>query len=249
LHLVEHLSGDSLIHRLDPRLRIGLALAFAVLLAVSRRPPVLILGLGLSLAAVLTARLGWRVILVRLGELNLFMVLILILLPFSSPGEALFRLGSLSFTREGLYFGLAIAAKGNAIVIMLTVLLSTIEATTLGHALSHLRVPAKLIHLYFFTVRYLDLLHHEYVRLARAMKARCFKPGLNRHTYRSLGYLVAVLLVRSLDRSERIMAAMKCRGFRGRLYLLDHFAPAGRDVVFGLLALAVLAGLGWLEWS
>ena len=61
------------------------------------------------------------------------------------------------------------------------------------------------------------------------MKMRGFRPRMNWHTYRTYGYLVGMLLVRSLERSERIVAAMKCRGFRGRFYLLDHFAFSSAD--------------------
>jgi cobalt/nickel transport system permease protein len=58
-----------------------------------------------------------------------------------------------------------------------------------------------------------------------------------------------MLLVRSLDRSERIVAAMKCRGFRGRFYLLDHFAFSRRDGWFISAAVSVLVMLAVLEWS
>ena len=47
---------------------------------------------------------------------------------------------------------------------------------------------------------------------------------MNGHSYRTFGYLVGMLLVRSFDRSERVLAAMKCRGFRGQYWLLDHFS-------------------------
>ena len=36
------------------------------------------------------------------------------------------------------------------------------------------------------------------------LRVRGFKPGSNRHTWRSLGYLVGMLLVRSLERAERV---------------------------------------------
>jgi len=119
----------------------------------------------------------------------------------------------------------------------------------LGHALLHLRVPDKLAHLFLFTIRYMDLVHHEYGRLRQAMRVRCFRPRANRHTYRSVGHLVGMLLVRSFDRSERVLAAMKCRGFRGRFYVLRHFALGLRDAAFGLVATGVLILLAASEWA
>jgi len=133
-------------------------------------------------------------------------------------------------------------------VLGLTVLLGTVEVVRLGHALNRLRVPQKLTHLFLFTVRYIEVLHHEYLRLVRAMKVRCFRPRMNPHTFRAIGYLVGMLLVKSFDRSERVMAAMKCRGFRGRFFVLDHLAMAGRDVAFGVASFAVLVALIWAEW-
>ncbi len=93
----------------------------------------------------------------------------------------------------------------------------------------------------------MDVLHREYLRLRAAMKARGFRPRLDRHTYRSFGYLVGMLLVRSLDRAERIAAAMKCRGFRGHFFMLDHFAFSRRDVSFCIASLAFLLLLIFVE--
>jgi cobalt/nickel transport system permease protein len=72
---------------------------------------------------------------------------------------------------------------------------------------------------------------------------------MNGHSYRAIGYLVGMLLVRSFDRSERVLAAMKCRGFRGRYYMLDHFCfVPRRDGPFCAAMLALAAVLLGLEW-
>lgn len=247
MHLVEHLHGHSWIHRVDPRFRVVGGFVLAGLVAVSRSWPVVLAGLGMAVVLLALARIGLHVLKGRLSELNLFMLLVLAFVPFSIPGRPLFLLGPWAFSREGALFGLLIAAKGNVIVLLLTALVSTIETVSLGHALWHLKVPVKLVHLFMMTVRYIDVLHHEYLRLRLAMRARCFKPRLNGHTLRTLGNLVGILLVRSVDRSERIMAAMKCRGFKGEFWMLDHFAAGPRDVLFGSLAALAAAGLVWME--
>jgi len=241
--------GNSIIHRLDPRVRIVVAIAFSLVIAVSRRFPAVGAGLALGLLLALAARLPLVATLKRLIPLNLFMLVLLAVLPLTTPGSVLVQVGPLSASKAGLLLAAAVTVKGNAILLCLTALLATMEIVTLGHALGHLWVPEKLTHLLLFTVRYLDLLHHEYSRLAGAMKVRCFRARMNAHTYRTVAWLVGMLLVRSLDRSERIVAAMKCRGFRGRFYVLEHFAFAGRDAAFGALSLLVLLALIWVEHS
>ena len=241
--------GQTYIHRLDPRARIVASVAFSIVVAVSQRPTAAGLGLAVSIVLTGTARLPFVPTLKRVAALNVFMALLIITLPFAVPGTVLFTLGPLAYSQEGLLRGATIAVKSNAIVLCLAALIATIEITEMGHALSHLRVPHKLTHLFLLTGRYIGVLRRECTRLANAMRVRCFRPGMNRHTYRSLGYLVGMLLVKSFDRSERVLAAMKCRGFRGCYYLLDHFALGRRDVVFGAATMVVLVAIAWAEWA
>ena len=245
----ETFSGlDSFVCRLDGRLRIVAAVALSAMIAVSSRTPALCVALAAGVTLVVAARVPARPVLKRLLSLNVLMGLLAVLLPVTTPGEALFRVGPVACSRAGLVLAAAVAVKANAIVLVLTALLSTIEPVALGRAMGRLHVPNKLIHLYFFTVRYVDVLHHEYERLRRAMRVRGFRPGMNRHTFRSFGYLVGMLLVKSFDRSERIVAAMKCRGFQGRFYLAGHFALSRGDAAFAAAAVVLLGVLGWLQW-
>lgn len=234
--------------RIDPRSRLLAALAFAALTALVNRPSAVLV--ALSAAVLCTAMSGLRLgtVLRRMAPVNLFMLLLIALMPLASDGREIGRLGPLSYGEEGLLLALVIALKGNAIVLMLVALLGSLDVHTVGHALSHLRVPDKLTHLLLFTVRYLDVLRREYGRLNAAIRLRGFHPGANRHTYRTYGHLIGMLLVRSLDRSERVVAAMKCRGFRGHFYLLDHFHYSRRDVPFALGILLLLTSIAWLEW-
>jgi len=242
-------AGPSFIDRVDPRTRIVTAAAFSVVVAVVNGFPALGIAFAVAVSAAMVTGLRLLGLLKRLVPLNVFILFLIALLPWAAEGRPLVVLGPFEYTWEGFLLAAAIAIKGNAIVLVLVVLLGTLDIVTTGHALNHLRVPDKLIHLLLFTVRYLDVLRREYLRLSAAMKMRGFRPRMNRHTYRSYGYLVGMLLVRSLDRSERIVAAMKCRGFRGRFYLLDHFAFSVRDAWFAAASLVLLAILALVEWA
>jgi len=241
--------GDSFIHRLDPRTRVLAAAVLSVVLAASDRAPALCLGLIASAFLVGLAELAPGALLKRLVAANAFLLLLWIVLPLASGGEVATRLGPLALRRDGLAQALGITLKCNAILLVCMALVATMDAVSLGHALHHLRVPRKLIHILLFTVRYLDVMRLEYYHLRNAMKVRCFRPRVNRRTYRTYGYLVGMLLVNSFDRSERIMDAMKCRGFKGQFYVLRHFAFAGRDAKFAGLVACLVAALGWLQWT
>ena len=148
-----------------------------------------------------------------------------------------------------MYYALAITIKSNAIVLSVMALLATSTVFTLVHALRHLYLPDKLVNMFFFTYRYFQVIHQEYLRLRSAMKIRCFRPRTNRHTYRSIAYLMGMLLVRSFDRSDRVQQAMLCRGYNGQFWVLDHFHLHRIDYQFALTMgiLIVLMVVG--EWT
>ncbi len=240
--------GDSLVHRLDARVRVVAAAALSVAVALSDRPAVLALALAAAAGLAVTAGLPVRPTLKRMISLNAFMLLMALLLPLTLHAPALVRVGPVGWTRRGLILAATVTCKANAIVLILTALLGTVELMALGRAMARLHVPNKLIHLYFFTVRYIDVLHHEYERLRRSMTVRSFRPRMSVHTYRSLAYLVGMLLVKSFDRSDRILAAMKCRGFQGRFCAVDRLALRRLDAVFAAAAAGLLCLMGWLQW-
>lgn len=236
-------------HGIDPRARILAAVALSAVTVAASQLTVVGIALAAAAGATLASRQPPKAVAKRLLPLDVLMLLLIALLPLTTPGEAAWRLGSMQFSREGFWLAIGIAMKGNAVLLWLIALLGTMDPITLGHALSHLHVPDKLTHLLLFTVRYLDVLHREYLRLRAAMKARGFRPRLDRHTYRSLGYLVGMLLVRSFDRAERILAAMKCRGFRGHFFILEHFAFGRRDLAFCMATTVFMVLLLAMEWK
>ena len=244
-----YIKGESAIRRIDPRYRVLFALAFSLLVAVAGGYAVLLTALTISAIAALSADLPARPVVRRLIGLNALTLTLFLLLPLSTPGDPLFSLGALAWSRQGMLTAGAIALKANTIVLAYTALVSTVDPIRLGGALQRLRVPAKLVQLLLFTIRYIDVVHHEYDRLVKAMRVRCFRPGFDLHTFRTYGYLVGMLLVNSFDRSDRIVAAMKCRGFNGRFHSLAAFSAGGREAVFALMSGVLLIALGWLEWA
>ncbi|HAJ34000.1 MAG TPA: cobalt ECF transporter T component CbiQ [Candidatus Atribacteria bacterium] len=235
--------GDSFLHKLDPRVKITVALLFSVIVAVSDKYTSLIGALFFAIVAVILARLRTREVISRLLVVNSFIFLLWLMLPFTFPGKNIYILGSLNISQEGIKYALLITIKSNSIILVGIALLSTSSIFNLVHALRHLYLPDKLTQLFFFTYRYTQTIHSEYIRLNNALKIRGFKAQTNFHTYRTYAYLVGMMLVRSYDRSKRVYNAMLCRGFKGKLWTLNHFVFKKSDFVTGMVMISCIIGL------
>ena len=232
--------GSSCLHRFDPRLKIIIAALFSIIIAIANQYNVVLIGLMFALFLIAISRLNLLSVLYRLLIINGFILILWFFLPFSMPGKLLFKIGPLIATKEGINYALIISLKSNVIIMVNIALLSTSSVFTLVHALSHLYVPKKLIHLFFFSFRYIHVIYLEYTKLKNAMKIRCFKPGTNLHTYKTYAYLIGMLLIKSYDRSKSIYNAMLCRGFKGDYYILNHFSLGVYDIISYLLMLSFL---------
>ena len=245
----EFSTGKSFVHGLDPRIKIIVAALFSVVVATSTNFTALIPALAVSLFLIVFTKLSTRKVFYRLLLVNGLILFLWLLLPFTFKGEQLFTIGPLVGTKEGVLYASQITLKCNAILLAMIALLATIPIFTLGHAMSQLYFPEKIIHLFLFTYRYIHVIFQEYHRLINAMRIRGFIPQTNLHTYRSYAYLVGMLLVKSYDRAERVHKAMLCRGFSGKYFTLSRFSIKIGDIFYLSFMLAAILGLVILQWT
>lgn len=232
---------------IDPRVRLLAATAFAFVVVSLNATPAVVAALLLAASAVLVARVPVATMFRRLLALDALMLMVVVTLPFAVAGEPVVQWGGLVASRDGVLRSLDVLAKANAVMLMLLALVHGISASAMGHALQRLGVPNRLVHILFFTIRYLDTISAEYHRLRRAMTARAFRPRTDRHTWHSLGWLVGMVLVRSFERAERVLAAMKCRGFDGRLLIHADLRLRATDWTFLAVSGALATALLWLD--
>ncbi len=244
-----HIAANSVIHRLDPRVKIVAMTAFSIMIAVCSRWSALMPGLVISIMLVLCSRLSIKKVFIRLALVNGLMLFLWIFIPFSFEGKPVISVGPFTATEEGLLYTALLTLRSNIILLGLVCLVSTTSIFTLGRAMRHLRVPGKMIQLFFFTYRYLHVIYKEYQRMVNSLKIRGFQPRSNMHTYRTYAYLVGMLLVRSYDRSERIKNAMLCRGFRGRFFNMSEFSLKAFDFFIMFLAFLALVFIALLQWT
>ncbi|NLE77770.1 MAG: cobalt ECF transporter T component CbiQ [Chloroflexi bacterium] len=245
--------GTSLIHQLDPRLKLLATLAFV--LAVTSTPPA---GWpAFALLAVLAAgsiRLAgiplWEGL--RRSTIALpFVGMAAFSLPFTRAGQVVWGFQimgwQINVTDAGLLLFASVMVKAWLSVLVSGLLVVSSPFTHLVSAMRALRVPPALTSTISFMYRYLFVLVDEALRLQTAREARSAGRGRT-VLWRAqvLGWMVGSLFIRSYERSERIYVAMLSRGFTGEEQSLMGLTWRPRDSWAGLAWAGTLLVVGLL---
>ena len=244
-------TGSSLIHRLDPRLKIVLTVLFIISNVTLPDGAWLafLLAWGLVLETNILAKLRWDYALKR-AFIVLPFALAAITSVFTIPGEPVFALPLGSWqpvaTEAGLTRFGSIMVRSWLSVQMAILLTATTQFPDLMHALRHLRMPSLLVAVVSFMYRYLFVLADETMRLLRAREARSARwpdvrgGGSVVWRARVAGNMVGQLFLRSYERSDRVYNAMLARGYQGYVQTLNPHTMEMRDWVIGGLAGCIL---------
>lgn len=236
------------IDRLHPRTRLLSMLAALVFVTVLHQPGVLIAMLAGAIALVWLAKRPWSELGHRLMHVEGFLLVLLLLLPFTVPGQVLWSFGPISASHEGLARAVTVGLKVNICALTIFALIGGLEPVRIGQAAESLGVPTRFVTLFLLTVRYVSVFRAESSRLTEAMRARAFRPGSNLHTWRTYGNLAGMMLVRSLERAKRVNEAMRCRGFTGRMLAPPQDLAKWQDLAFASLFVGAMAGLLVMEY-
>ena len=115
---------------------------------------------------------------------------------------------------QGIELAEKLSLRTHLLLISLWLFLWNINDAVLVQDIGKLPLPEKLIQLFVLTVRYIALLGELRQKMDIAMRARGFRPGLNRRTLYVTAQSVALLLIHALLKAETAQMALKCRGFQ-----------------------------------
>ncbi|AYO32978.1 TPA: energy-coupling factor transporter transmembrane protein EcfT [Haemophilus influenzae] len=115
---------------------------------------------------------------------------------------------------QGIKLAEKLSLRTHLLLISLWLFLWNINDAVLVQAIGKLPLPEKLIQLFVLTVRYIALLGELRQKMDIAMRARGFRPRLNRRTLYVTAQSVALLLIHALLKAETAQMALKCRGFQ-----------------------------------
>ena len=244
-------AGESLVHHLDPRVKVVVTVLFILSNVLLPDGAWLAFGLawGLVLLTSALAGLGLGYALKR-SYLALPFALVAVTVMFNMPGRPLFawQLGPwhLVATDVGVIRFASIVIRTWLSVQMAILLTATTRFPDVLHALQHLRVPSLLVAIISFMYRYLFVISDEAKRLMRAREARSARSasgaGGGSVTWgaRVTGNMVGQLFLRSYERSERVYNAMLARGYQGQFLTINPHVMCTSDWMVGAVAVILL---------
>jgi len=261
-NLDPYLRGFSLVHRLDPRVKVIWTLVFIVVAALTPPDawPVGILLGAIAVAVVILAELPAGVVLRRAAIAAPFALSALPLL-FTVSGHTLWTLPwGWTLTHEGVSRCAGVVMKSWLSVMMAGTLTATTQMPILLGALRVLGLPRLLVATASMMWRYLFVLVAEAQRLMNARSARStFSPRTGVRAGGSVvwrakvtGGMAGSLFLRALARADRTYGAMVARGYDGDIRTL-HFTPLRlRErilTMIGCAGLGTVAAIGLLLWG
>ncbi len=240
-------SGQSFIHKLDPKTRIVAVLILSFAAALCDIFFVAVLYFIISTVLIIMARLNIKDVIERIKPVFWFLLMIWILIPITFDGQILYQFSWLKISDTGVLLCCKITIKSITILLFFTSLVATMTIASLGNALHKLYVPDKMVFLLLMSYRYIAVIEDEYKKLLRAAKFRGFRPKTNLHSYKTFAYLAGMLFVRASLRAQRVHQAMLCRGFNQKFHSLDVYQANRFNAIFLTGVFATGLGLVILE--
>jgi cobalt/nickel transport system permease protein len=237
-------TGNGFLTQIDPRIKLCILVIWSIVLALATGFTGAFVGLvGSVFLVILSCPEKPHLFIWRLLKINIFLIFIWLVLPFSfsMPGQELAKLGPFILTKEGVLLSALLSIKALAITAAAMAITTTTTVFQLMTGARSMGAPEKLTSMLALMMRYVTVIRDEYERLVWAMKIRGFKASTSIHSLKSYANLAGVLLVRGLDRGERVYAAMICRGYKGHFYFTLERKINRKDIITLIVFLVVTA--------
>ena len=252
----QYYPGESILHRLDPRVKLAGTVIFLVTVFLMNNLPAFLLVTGAMLFCMIVSGVPVRFMMRGLRPILIIILLTFFMNLFTGGGQTLlFKLGPLTASMEGLTLGLHMVFRLSYLVIgaSLMTLTTTPNQLTAGletglRGLNRLHIPVHEIAMMMaIALRFIPILTEEAQRIMKAQKARGADFDSKKLIARVKGLvpLLVPLFVAAIRRADDLALAMEARCYHGgsgrtRMHPLQY---GKKDLIAWILLAAYLAAV------
>lgn len=217
--------GNSIVHRLDPRVKILLVIFFIVILFVVSDVFSLLAIMGMALLGYKVSKISFKLILKNVKPLLFIIILTSVINVFSTSGQAMLTFGRFSVTKEGLLMSLVLFVRILSMIMVSSLLTYTTSPIELAFALEKLLMPlskfkvpvSDLAMMITISLRFVPTLIEETDKIVLAQKSRGAKIDVGNmfQKIKSFVPVIVPLFVSALRSADELAVAMECRCYNG----------------------------------
>lgn len=223
--LGQYYQSDSVIHKLDPRVKLVSTIVFIVsLFVVNHFIGYLIAGLFLAIV-IKISKVPFKFVVRGMKSIVVLLAITVIFNLFLTPGEAVITVWKLKITREGIEIAVKMAIRLVFLIIGSSIMTLTTTPNNLTDGLESLMKPLKIFHvpvhevamMMAIALRFIPILLEETDKIMKAQIARGadFESGNLVKKAKSLVPLLVPLFISAFRRANDLAMAMEARCYRG----------------------------------
>ena len=244
---------DSVIHKLDPRVKLVGTIVFIISLFVFRSWVGYVLATLVLAAVIKISKVPFKFMIRGLKSIVILLLITVIFNLFLTPGETLIQIWKLRITKEGvvttvfMIFRLMYLIIGSSVLTLTTTPNHLTDGLEKGlNPLKKIKVPVQEISMIMsIALRFIPILLEETDKIMKAQMARGadFESGGLIKKAKSLVPLLVPLFISAFRRSNDLAMAMEARGYRGGdgRTKMKPLVYKNRDkIAYGVIALYIV---------
>lgn len=224
--LGQYFPMDSVVHKLDPRMKLLFVTSFIIMVFLSNNFVSLAFCFGITAFVIAISKIPVKSVLKGLKPIILIVAITSILqIAYNHGGIVLIDFWKIKITSGGVLTAVFMALRISLLIVMSTMLTYTTSPTSLTNGLDRIFAPFKKIGLDFHTItmimtialRFIPTLIEEVDKIMSAQKSRGanFEQGSIIKRAKALIPLFIPLLFNSIRRAYELANAMTCRCYNG----------------------------------
>lgn len=221
----QYYAADSVIHRLDPRVKVTGTLLYIVSLFLFHNFWGYVVAVGCFFVVMVLSKVPFSYIVRGLKPIFFMLVFTAVLNLFWTPGTVFFRFGAIQLTWEGLRKSVFMAFRLIFLVLGSSLMTLTTTPNQLTDALEKLLRPLRYLHvpvheiamMMAIALRFIPILIEETDKIMRAQMARGadFENGNLLRRAKAMVPLLVPLFISAFRRANDLAMAMEARCYRG----------------------------------
>ena len=249
--LGQYYPGKSVVHKLDPRIKIILTVLYIVMLFCASNPIGLAVGITFMLLSYALSRLPFGMMLKTMKPVLPIIIFTSILnIFFLTEGKVLFNYSFITITDKGLIMAVVMSVRILCLISGTALLTYTTSPITLTDGIERLLKPLAKIKfpaheiamMMTIALRFIPTLVEETDKIMNAQKARGADLGSGKFIDKIKSFIPILipLFVSSFRRADELALAMECRCYRGDKNRTKLVKLEMRGMDFAALSLGLL---------